>query len=323
MMEVKQIISEVLKNNDIENCIWVAAGGSNGGFYPAQYFMEHSAKKLQSHSYTSNEFVYAPPVFVGENTLAVFCSMRGTPETIEAAKVAKSLGATTIGLYVNESELTEVCDYKVQYESIAVDESKTENVNSSYGLRIAIELLNQTEGYQYYNQAMNAYEKVDSLYRKAVEKMTPIAKEWAIQNKDEKCIYVMGSGPQMGAAYIFSICNVMEMLQIASPTVNSCEFFHGPFEILTKETSLFVLKGVGRVRKADERVETFVNKYGGDKVFMLDGEDLGLNELDENVREYFNHILFAPILNNVYMRQLSYQTKKDYNTRTYMWQVEY
>ncbi len=63
--------------------------------------------------------------------------MRGTKETCEAARVAKDHGAYVIAVYVEESPLTEVCDQKIKYESIALDESKTERVNSSVGLLIA------------------------------------------------------------------------------------------------------------------------------------------------------------------------------------------
>ena len=63
--------------------------GSNGGNYPAQYFMDREAKKIRSQMFTSNEFVYATPKFVNENSVAIIVSMRGTPETCVAAQVAK------------------------------------------------------------------------------------------------------------------------------------------------------------------------------------------------------------------------------------------
>lgn len=131
------------------------------------------------------------------------------------------------------------------------------------------------------------------------------------------------AAPAWGSAYIFSICNIEEMLQIDSPTVNCCEFFHGPFEVLDKNTSVFLLVADGRTRPADERAVTFLKRYGGEKVYILDAKELGINRIPDTVCEYFNHILFSPILNNVYMRQLSYAIKKDYNTRRYMWKVEY
>lgn len=325
--EVKEVVAKVLAEKEsvggIKNVVWIAAGGSNGGFYPAQYFMDRESETLRSQSFTSNEFVYATPSFVGENTLAVICSMRGTKETCVAAKKAKDLGAATIGLYVQESELTETCEYNIKYESIALDESRTERVNSSVGLSIAMNLVEQTEGYAGYEDAMAAFDIVDDIYRKAAEYAAPLAKKWAEQNKDEKTIYVMGSGPAWGSAYIFSICNIEEMLQIDSPTVNCCEFFHGPFEVLDKNTSVFLLVSEGRVRPADERAVKFLKEYGGEKVYILDAKELGIDKIKDSVNEYFNHVLFSPILNNVYMRQLSYATKNDYNTRRYMWKVEY
>ncbi|WP_225350217.1 hypothetical protein [Lacticaseibacillus pantheris] len=88
-----------------------------------------------------------------------------------------------------------------------------------------------------------------------------------------KPIYVLGSGPAYGAAYIFSICNIEEMLQISSPTTNSCEYFHGPFETLDKTTSVFQLVSVGRTRPADERSVRFLKEYGGDNVYILDAKE--------------------------------------------------
>ena len=324
---MKELVKKVIKMREqqggIRSVAWIAAGGSYGGFYPAQYFMDHESAGIRSQMYTSNEFVFAPPKYCGPNPLAVICSMRGTPETCEAARIAKELGAVTVGLYVQDSLLTEVCDFKLQYQSIALDESSQDQVNSSIGLKLAMTLLEETEGYAGYEDAMAAFSILDDVYRKAVDYAAPLAQKWAWKNKDQKTIYVMGSGPAMGSAYIFSICNIMEMLQIDSPTVNCCEFFHGPFEVLDKSVSVFLLVAEGRTRPADERAITFLKKYGGDQVYILDAKELGINRIKDSVCEYFNHLIFSPVLNNVYMRALSFASKKDYNTRRYMWKVEY
>ena len=278
--QVKDVVSQVLADKadkgGIKRVVWIGAGGSNGGNYPAQYFMEHEATQVVSSSYTSNEFVHATPAYVNENTLAVVVSMRGTKETIVAAQVAKDHGASTIAIYVDESALTEVCDYKIQYDSLAVDESCMGRTNSAVVTMIAMELTQQTEGYAEYETAMAAFDLVDPIYRKAVEYTRPLAAKWAEQNADKPCINVMAQGPLFGAAYVFSICNVQEMLQIDSCTINTCDFFHGPFEILDKRTSLFQLISVGRSRCNDERGIRFVNQYGGERVYQLDAKELGL-----------------------------------------------
>lgn len=197
--QVKDVVSQVLADKTdkggIKRVVWIGAGGSNGGNYPAQYFMEHEATQVVSSSYTSNEFVHATPAYVNENTLAVVVSMRGTKETIVAAQVAKDHGASTIAIYVDESGLTEVCDYKIQYDSLAVDESCMGRTNSAVVTMIAMELTQQTEGYAEYETAMAAFDLIDPIYRKAVEYTRPLAAKWAEQNADKPCINVMAQGP--------------------------------------------------------------------------------------------------------------------------------
>lgn len=325
--EVASLVSEILEDRreagGIDRVVWIGAGGSNGGNYPAQYFMEHEAVQIASSSYTSNEFVNATPAYVNGNTLAVVVSMRGTCETIEAARVARERGAVTVAVYVDESALTEVCDHKIRYDSLAVDESCMGRTNSAVVLMIAMELTQQVEGYAEYDTAMAAFDCIDPIYRKAVEYTKPLAAAWAEQNVDRPCINVMAQGPLFGAAYVFSICNIQEMLQIDSCTINACDFFHGPFEILDKRTSLFQLVSVGRSRVNDDRATRFVNQYGGERVYRLDAKEIGLNDIKDSVSEYFNHLVFAPVLNNVYMRALSTVTHKDYTTRRYMWKLNY
>lgn len=326
-MEIREIIEKIEKNKEavggIKSVVWLAAGGSNGGNYPAQYFMDREAKKIRSQMLTSNEFVYAPPKFVNENTIAVVTSMRGTPETCVAAQVAKDMGATTIGLYVQESQLTDICEYNIKYDSLMFDESDQSNTNAALVMRIAMDIVDIVEGYENYADAMAAYNILDKVYKDAKAYCLPLAEKWAEQNKDEHVISVMASGPAYAAGYIFSICNMMEMLQIESPTINSCEFFHGPFEVLDKNKSFFLLVAEGRTRKADERAVKFLKEYGGDKVYILDAKELGINKFKDSVSEYFNHMLFSPILNNTYIRCLSKTTKIDYMTRRYMWKVQY
>ncbi|WP_137663998.1 sugar isomerase [Enterococcus hulanensis] len=326
-MEVRSIIEEINEKQQtvggIKNVVWLAAGGSYGGFYPGDYFLNQEAAGIRSRNITSNEFVQAPPAFVGENTLAVVCSMRGTPETIEAAKLAKRLGAATIALYVDESELTEVCDYQISYDSVAVDSSDFSKTNSAYGLKIAMLVMDVVEGYEHIELALDNFEAVNSIYDQAVTEIRTKAIKWAIQNRESKSIHVMASGATFGAAYVFSICNIMEMLQIDSPTVNCCDFFHGPFEVIDEDTSVFLLMGEGSNRSNDERAARFLQEFGGKKVFRLDARDIGVNKFDPKVSEHFNHLIFSPILNNVFMRELAYQIKKDYMTRTYMWKAQY
>ena len=50
--QVKDVVSQVLADKadkgGIRRVVWIGAGGSNGGNYPAQYFMEHEATQVVS-----------------------------------------------------------------------------------------------------------------------------------------------------------------------------------------------------------------------------------------------------------------------------------
>ncbi|WP_320122158.1 SIS domain-containing protein [uncultured Sphaerochaeta sp.] len=320
---IEEIVKARKADGGLKQVFWVAAGGSNGGFFPAQYFMDRESKSLRSQSFTSNEFFLAPPSSLGKNSLVILCSMRGTAETCDAASLAKERGATTIALYIEESKLTEVCDYSFAYESISYDETEASEMNASYGLFLAMVLLKKLENYEHFDLAIESFSVLDRVYRDAWNYTLPLAKKWAERNKNESVIWVLAGGPAYGAGYIFSICNLEEMQWISSPTVNTCEFVHGPFECTDKNLPMFILISEGRTRPADERVLAFLKKHTDQNIYVLDAKELGLSRIDKRVSEYFNHLLFSPILNNVYLRALAIAKNHDYHYRRYMWQEKY
>ncbi len=57
---VKQAVAKAISEHDFKRVEWIAAGGSYGGFYPADFAMTHEAAVL-CRMHTSNEFVFAPP----------------------------------------------------------------------------------------------------------------------------------------------------------------------------------------------------------------------------------------------------------------------
>lgn len=323
-MEIRELIEKIVKEMEekggLKNVVWVAAGGSNDGHYAAQYFMDRESTAVRSQMITSSEFEFAAPKCIGENTIAVITSMRGTKETIEAAKVAKELGAVTISQYVDESGLTEVCDYNVQYGSIWEDDEDQGRTNAGNALRIAMAIVDVTEGYKNYTDAMDAFEKIQPAYVRAREYCRPLAKKWADQVKDEKTITVIASGPAYGSGHIFSTCNILEMLQIQSPTFNSCDFFHGPFEITDKNTAFLMMKSCGHTRPLDDRALDFIKKFNN-RIFVLDASQYGINELGE-LAEYLEPMFYNNVI-GVFNNLIADPRKHPLTTRRYMWKFPY
>ncbi len=320
--KIRDVVSDLRVARNVDTVFFIACGGSLGGFFPAHYLLQKESRVFRTQLVTSNEFVFAPPASCGKNAVAVLCTMRGTKETCEALRVAHKLGAKTIGLYVDESDLSREADYPIAYKSIADDSALATEVNSNIALRWAFELLHQFENYPHYEEVLKAFDVLDDVYKDALTKSLPMAKAFAEEYADSKVIYVMGAGASMGAAYIYSICNIMEMQGIHSSSINHGEFFHGPFEITNNTADFFVLKTAGRTRPMDERVISFLHRYAR-RYYILDSEHLGISCFGQNVREYFNQSLLSPVLNNAFLRELSIATGKDYKTRTYMWKVPY
>ena len=131
----------------------------------------------------------------------------------------------------------------------------------------------------------------------------------------------MGSGANYRVAYSFAICLLMEMQWINSSAIHSGEYFHGPFEITDKDVPFIMMMSTGRTRALDQRALDFLHRFG-EKIMVLDNEEMGLNALDPNVAEFFNQIFTAALLDMFYM-DLCEVRKHPRPTRRYMWKLKY
>ena len=218
---------------------------------PCKVFLRGNAKQLRASLYTANEFNYATPVSVDETSIVITCSLGGTtPETVAATTKAKELGAHVIAVtHVEDSALTKDADYVVYHGWEANYAAKLEKMTKVLGL--AVEILNQFEGYEHYNKMQDGFSKIYDLIESSVATVLPQAKAFADAYKDESVIYVMSSGATHEVAYAFSICLLMEMQWINSGSFHDGEFFHGPFEIVDKGVPFLLLMNDGRTRAMD------------------------------------------------------------------------
>lgn len=323
-MTIKEIVSKIAKKKGgIQSAFFVACGGSFACQYPAKYMLECEAKNLDRIGiHSSNEFVHATPGAVGPNSLVVAISYAGnTPESVEAARVAKEKGASVIALTKNpDSPLTKNADYVVTYdfEQDAKDWTKSVGI---LVLTIAAEILREVDKWEKYDAFLTSIGRYHTMVTRARDFVQEDARKWAAENAREKLIYTVGSGPAWGAAYQESICIFMEMQWIHSSCIHSGEFFHGPLEITDSETPFLVYESDGKTRALDERAITFLRKYGH-KVKVLDAKNLGLNVLEDEVSEYFSGLLINNVI-GIYNQELAVLRHHPLSTRRYMWKVEY
>lgn len=316
-----QLVKDMKDDGGIRQIYFVACGGSLGAFYPSKIFVETEAQDIKCGYYTSNEFVHNPPKSLGKNSVVIACSHGGnTPETVNGSKLAQQRGAKTVCFTFEEgSELTQYADQVVLYEF--GDDRNLAKEKPALGLELVVEILNQTEGYEYYNEFQDGLSKIHDIIHYGSKVVKERALAFAKKYRNENIIYTMGSGTAYGAAYMQSICIFMEMQWINSSSINSGEYFHGPFEITDKTLPFMMFVSEGKTRALDERALKFLKQYG-EKIEVLDAKELGLSTISEKVIDYFNFALFNDVA-VVYNRAMAEERKHPLSSRRYMWKLQY
>ena len=301
LANVKSIVADIVAKHNVENVAFVGCGASKAELYPAKYFLANCSKKLRVAHYTANEFNYDTPDWLGDTTVVITASLGGsTPETVKANSVAKAAGATVV----------------------SVTHAAGSALTKGYVLALAVEILQQVEGFDKYDKMIEGLTNVFEAAENAANSARKSAKEFAEKYKDAPVVYVMSSGASMEVAYSTSICLMMEMQWVNSGSFHSGEFFHGPFEIVDKDVPFILLMNDGKTRPVDARALTFLHRFDA-LTTVVDAKDYGLgNAVDSSVITYFNPLMHTAVF-RVYAEELSYVRQHPLTLRRYMWKLEY
>ena len=321
---VKEIVSEIKKKMDAKGALkhvyFVACGGSKAAIFPGLYLLQSEAKTFGATTYTSNEFVHATPKELDERCVAIVCSLKATPETVEAVKTANASGAISIAMTGSmETGMAQVGQYVVTYSN--GDDQIYSDSNQSNSLRIGFELLHQIEDWANYDKAMAAYGEIDAMIDEAKKELLPAAQAWAAKVKDEPIFYVLASGSNYGVAYSMCCCHFMEMQWKHAVCLHTGEYFHGPFETTDKQLPMILLMSEGRTRALDERCLKFLNTYA-ENFITIDFAKINKGRIDPSVVEFFNPVVMIPV-ERYYVSQMAVLRGHSMDDRRYMWKVEY
>ena len=318
----RQIVADVLSGHQIDSVAFVGCGASMSELYPAHYFLAKNTGKLNVQLFTANEFNYDQPAWLGENTLVVTCSLGGgTPETVEANKTAKSAGAPVVAItHAAGSALTKGVDHVIVHGFEANYAAKTEKMG--YALALALEILQQTEGTDLYEDMIAGFGGVFEVAEAAATSAGKDAERWAQEHKDDDCIHFMASGASEKVAYSTSLFLMMEMQWINSGNFNSGEYFHGPFELTDSDHSFVLFMADGKTRPMDARALTFLQRFEA-RHLVIDAKDFGLaNGVPASVTTYFSPIVHTAVM-RVYAEHLADARQHPLTKRRYMWKLSY
>ena len=322
-MTIQEIVADIKSRYPkINNVFFVGCGASQADLYPAKYFLAKNARRLRTEVIVANEFVYAPPVTAGEESIVITCSLGGnTPETVEASKKARELGCPVICLTnKKDSPLYQNADYPIVHGFFESYSAKMQKLTIC--LELAVEILEQFEGFPAYEDMITGCRKIYGVIDAAIPYATHFAEQFGERYKDDKVLYVTSSGPTAQVAYTFSSFICMEMQWIDSGSFHTGEFFHGPFELVEEGKPYLLLVNDGPTRPMDLRALSFMERFGA-KVTVIDAKDYGLDkEIPASVKEYFNPILIDGIL-RPFGEALAAARSHPLTMRRYMWKLEY
>lgn len=252
----------------------------------------------------------------------ITCSLGGsTPETVEANKTAKKHNCPVVSLTNKAgSALTVDADYVIVHGFHANFAAKCEK--PGYAIALAVEILQQTEGYDHYEDMITGLTNVFELCENAAQSCKKLAKKFAEDFKDDKMIYFMASGASEKMAYSHAAFLFTEMQWIDAAAYNTGEYFHGPFEVSTEGKPYVFFMSDGATRPMDARALTFLKRMGA-KVALIDSKDYGLADaVPASVVTYFNPLLHLAVMRE-YGNQIAEARQHPLTMRRYMWKLSY
>lgn len=319
--QVANALKAVQERDSVNDVFFVACGGSYALMLPNQYVIERESATIAGQALNAAEFKARTPKRLGKGSVVILCSHSGTtPETVEAAGIARAAGALTISLtHVPGSPLDLASEFTVNYTHAPM--SMSAEHSPAVLARLAFGILAVREGSKMAAEIDAGLEKIGAIVDAAIASQKAAIAEYAESHKREPVIYTMASGANYGPAYSYAICIYQEMQWVHSACIHAGEYFHGPFEVTDFDVPFVQLVGIGASRGVDERALAFARKYS-QRMTVLDAKELGADKLPATVAEYLQPLVFSPVL-RAYADKLAEAKGHPLSVRRYMWKMEY
>ncbi|EOG8150431.1 SIS domain-containing protein [Citrobacter werkmanii] len=145
-----------------------------------------------------------------------------------------------------------------------------------------------------------------------------------IASRYHRSDYMMwvGGAEMWGEVYLFSMCILEEMQWKRTRPVTSAEFFHGALELLEKDVPLLLVKGEGKCRALDERVERFAAQIT-DNLVVIDPAHYPMPGIDDAFRWIMAPCLVSTLLVDRLAAHFEHYTGHSLDIRRYYRQFEY
>lgn len=288
--KIEDMVSDVVERG-LRNVFLVGSGGSWANLTQGHFFLERNARfPVSLHS--SGELLVREPAALGRGSLVLAASHRGeTPETVEAARLAKERGATVVALTKNaDSLLGSVAHHVLTYgrDEVVID---AKHIHLAL---LSVSLLQLTESLPPDSNREEAFAALPAAIVNAMEERESANAAIAERLKDEPITYVIGAGPTYGTAYSLAMCTLQEAQWLHAAAFDAAEIFHGMFEVIEPGVAVIVLLDESAARPLSERALAFFERYT-DKAIAVDTRDLALRGVSEEHRALMSPIAMGAV----------------------------
>jgi fructoselysine 6-phosphate deglycase len=304
---------------DIDRIYLVAHGSANRAMLGLAYWIEHFSPTLEVRRYFPSEFVTLNPARLDARTLVMLASKSGTtPETVAAAEFLRDTPCTTVAFTLTaERKLARLA------QTALLAGETSESFVALFMLMQAVVggILSARGEWGLGERLLGSLSRLPEAVADAAVVNDRRAAEDARTYKDDRFLYHVASGPGFTTAYVFGVCILMEMLWLHSYPVEAAEFFHGPFEIIDRNTPLILILGEDPSRPLMERVVRFCRKYT-ERLMVYDSREFAMPGIDPEIRPIVAPYILQAALKR-FSARLSVWHGKPLSTRRYMWKTEY
>lgn len=283
--EINKVVDN-LYDNGFDNICWFGIGGT---YASSMQVVTHMKENTALDTFYENaaEYLTTGNKRITDKTIVVMSSVTGkTEEMIEGIKQLKEKGAIIIGFIdVEESNLAKEVDYLISYPE-----------NEQLKMFMVADRFMYNHGeFPDYNEYYKALDKylADALVSVASQSDS-FALEVANNHHDDLIHYFVGADRQWGATYSHAMCYWEEQHWLRSRAVHSAEFFHGMFEVITRDTPVTLYITEGKQRSLSERVKEFLPKICSNYT-IIDTKDYELQGINSKYRGLISHLVIREI----------------------------
>jgi fructoselysine 6-phosphate deglycase len=318
-IEKANALGEEIGKRDYRRLILVGCGAPNAAMSILEYWMQKYSTEIDIRRYYPATLLNQNPSAFDQNTLVILGSHSGTTiETVNVAKWLRSKSCATIAITQEPQSMLAInVDHVLHY-----GQSKQGYYATFMILMSFFNGFLQENGTWEFDGILNtSLMEFPTSLAETIEREDKSVAMIAERFRDVPMLYLIGAGPTFFTAYVISTCVLMEMLRIHAHPLNAAEFFHGPFELIDKESSMILLLGEDPSRPEAERVANFCKKYAS-QFIPYDSKEFPMHGIHPKIRPILAPLFLDAALFR-FAEHLSNLKDHPLTLRRYMGKVEY